>query len=288
MFNQPKSAMSVVIATLGADCLAKTIECLNQGSVVPEEILICIPVENMDRVAYLKFNNIRILPTNVRGQVPQRILGFNNVSHEVVMQLDDDISVDEFCVERLLETLHALGPEVAVAPALLDQESGSSVYKKSEKNRFLLALYYWLMNGSEGFAPGRIDKSGSSVGLDPAMSPGAIHDVEWLAGGCVIHYKKNLVLENFWPLPGKAYYEDVVHSYLLRQKGIRLVIETTARCSIELFSHSSFQPREFVVNLYRDYLGRRYFMRRFSRNSPRIYLFYVTRILSYLRTRFRA
>lgn len=281
-------AVTVVVATLGGDSLAATIESLNRGSISPAEILICIPSENAPRVMGLHFKNLKILQTNFRGQVAQRLYGFQNARHDIVIQLDDDILVDMFCIERLLETLHALGPKVASAPAMLDQKTGSSVYTKPAKNRYLLALYYWLMNGCDGYKPGTIDKSGSSVGLDPALSEARFHDVEWLAGGCVAHYKKNLVLENFWPLPGKAYYEDVVHSCLLRQKGIRLVIDSTARCSIELFSQSSFKPGEFVVNLYRDYLGRQYFMRRFSRNSPRIYLFYVARIMSYLRARFKA
>jgi hypothetical protein len=151
----------------------------------------------------------------------------------------------------------------------------------------VLALYYWLMNGPRGYEPGRIDRSGSSIGVDPSVAPAPLYDVEWLAGGCVLHYKENLVMENFWPLPGKAYYEDVVHSSILAANGIRLVIDPTARCSLELFSQASLKPGDFFRNLYRDYLGRRYFMRRFSRQSFRIYLYYLGRVLSYLFSRLK-
>lgn len=282
IYRQPKDAVSVVIATLGGESLCVTIAALNRGSVPPTEILICIPAENAEKVAHLKAENIKILETNFRGQVPQRIWGFNQVSCDVVMQLDDDISVGEFCVERLLTTLRRLGSKVAVAPALLDRATGYSVYKKPLDNGVLSSFYYWMMNGAAGYAPGRIDKSGSAVGVNTSASGVALHDVEWLAGGCVMHYRSNLVRKNFWPLPGKAYYEDVVHSCLLSEQGVRLVIDASAHCTLELFREASVTPKEFFRILYRDYLARRYFMCRFSRQSPRIYLYYLIRGLSYL------
>lgn len=279
--------ITVVIATLGGDSLAATIRSLNSGSLVPAEILVCVPAENAPKVAHLHGGTTNIVKTDFRGQVAQRGAGFQRASNALVMQLDDDLLLDKFCLERLAATLHLLGPKAAVAPALLDVQTGQSVYKKPAKHGIILALYYWLMNGPEGYQPGRIDRSGSSIGVDPAVSPAPLYDVEWLAGGCVLHYRQNLVMENFWPLPGKAYYEDVVHSSILAANGIRLVIDPSARCSLELFSQSSLKPGDFFRNLYRDYLGRRYFMQRFSRQSFRIYLYYLGRLLSYLFSRLK-
>lgn len=286
MQMQANQRVSVVIATLGGGSLNSTVELLNRGSIRPAEILICIPVEDAGKVSHMQFDNIRILQTDCRGQVAQRLIGLMSARQDFVMQLDDDVFVDVVCVERLLTTLQTLGAKVAVAPALIDRKTGNSVYKRPVKNGLLLSTYYWLMNGSDGYAPGRIDKSGSSIGVDPSTSDAAIHDVEWVAGGCVLHSRTNLVLENYWPLAGKAYCEDVVHSGILKSKGIRLVIDARARCSIELFDESSFEPKDFFSNLYRDFVGRRYFMRRFSRQSPRIFLFYLTRALNYLYKRF--
>lgn len=280
-------SITVVIATLGGDSLAATIQSLNSGSVRPAEILVCVPAENAPRVAHLKGGNTSIIETDFRGQVAQRRAGFQRASNALVLQLDDDLVLDEFCLERLSSTLQLLGPKAAVAPALLDVQTGQSVYRKPAKHGAILALYYWLMNGSQGYEPGRIDRSGSSIGVDPSVSSAPLYDVEWLAGGCVLHRRENLVMENFWPLPGKAYYEDVVHSSILAAKGIRLVIDPGARCSLELFSQASLRPGDFFRNLYRDYLGRRYFMRRFSRQSFRIYLYYLGRVASYLFSRLR-
>lgn len=279
---QQDPGLSVVIATLGGPTLRSTVEALNAGSFVPTEILICIPDGDSSKVNDLEFANVKIFPTNFRGQVPQRIYGFERCGCAMVMQLDDDLLVDELCLQRLVNTGLALGPNVAVAPALVNKKTGSSVYTKPRRNGFVASVYYWLMNGWEGYVPGRIDKSGSSVGIDPFISTASLHDVEWLAGGCVLHRKENLVVENFWLLPGKAYYEDVVHSSLLRAKGVRLVIEPSAICALEIFDQTSFSSKEFFLNLYRDYLGRTYFLRKFSRWSPRIYFYYLGRIASYL------
>jgi GT2 family glycosyltransferase len=282
-----KGDITVVIATLGGDSLAATIESLNSGTLVPAEILVCIPAENASKVAHMGGGTTSIVKTDFRGQVAQRGAGFQCASNALVMQLDDDLLLDKFCLERLAATLHTLGPKAAVAPAMLDVQTGQSVYKKPAKHGALLALYYWLMNGPQGYDPGRIDRSGSSIGVDPSASAAPLYDVEWLAGGCVLHHRENLVMENFWPLPGKAYYEDVVHSSILAANGIRLVIDPSARCSLELFHQSSLKPGDFFRNLYCDYLGRRYFMRRFSRQSFRIYIYYLGRVLSYFVSRLK-
>lgn len=279
--------LSVVIATLGGESLASTIQSLYSGTVVPAEILVCVPMENAPKVAHLQDGITSIVKTDFRGQVAQRSAGFRRSSHELVMQLDDDLLLDRSCLERLTRTLHSLGPKAAVAPALLDEKTGQSIYKKPAKHRVVLGLYYWLMNGTSGYAPGKIDLSGSSIGVDPSANSARLYDVEWLAGGCVLHRRENLVMENFWPLPGKAYYEDVVHSSILAANGIRLLIDPRARCRLELFHQASFKPGDFFWDLYRDYLGRRYFMRRFSRQSFRIYLYYFGRVLSYLVSRLK-
>lgn len=274
--------VTVVIATLGGDSLKETIEALNRGTVVPDEILVCIPVNEAPRVKDYFCPNVKVIVTDCRGQVAQRAVGFHSASHNVVMQLDDDIFVDKYCIEHLLETLRTYGPKVAVAPALMNLSTGKSVYKKPEKNKFLQQIYYWLVNGAEGYQPGKIDKAGSSIGIDPEGEDKKLFDVEWLAGGCVMHYRDNLVLENFYPFTGKAYFEDVIHSYHLRNKGISLKVDSRARCWLESASTSSYGPTEFFRHIMPDYRARKYVMRLYSRSSSRIYLYYFISYLSYV------
>src|ERR1700753_3022901 len=83
--------ISVVIATLGGDSLSGTIASLMNGSKPPAEILICIPAAHAGKVSALASDVVKIIPTEVKGQVKQRAFGFTQAKYPLVMQLDDDI-----------------------------------------------------------------------------------------------------------------------------------------------------------------------------------------------------
>ena len=273
-------SVSVVIATLGGPTLLPTIELLNRGSVVPGEILICIPEAEAASFAMPQIGNIKIIATSIRGQVAQRAVGFRAAANEFVLQLDDDMSIDSNCIERLLEVVKK-EPKVAASAALIDVVSNESVYKNKRSGTILDAIYQWLMNGKRGYQQGRIDKAGFPAGVDPLLGSEAPIDVEWIAGGCVMHRRENLILEPFFPFPGKAYCEDIIHSHHLSARRIRLVVVPNARCGLEIISPLDVPWRRLRKELYADFKARRYFMRLSGRGLARMYLFYAIRLLSY-------
>lgn len=279
----PFPAISVVIATLGGPTLVTTLQMLNQGSVVPSEILVCIPQHEAPRVAGLDFPNLRVLVTDCRGQVAQRVQGFRAAVNPLVLQMDDDMLPASDCLCRLRQSLLAHGSQCAVAPALVDRSTGFSAYRKPIANAWLLRLYYWFMNGRRGYVPGCIDLAGNAVGVDSdAVQPQQVVPAEWLAGGCVMHYRENLLLENYFPFVGKAYGEDVIHSHLLRNQGIALLVDTGARCELDLIYSSSMGWSDFWKSLCGDWRARRYAMRLRGRNSSRIVFIYLVSFISYL------
>lgn len=279
--------VTVVIPTLGGPSLGSTIEALNRGSTVPAEILVCIPAAEAKRAADRLTTNVKIVATDCRGQVAQRACGFRLASHDHVMQLDDDMLVDVECVERLLGTLRRLGTGVAVAPALMNVATGRSIYRMPYRPGALRSFYYWLMNGRAGYEPGKLDKSGSAVGVDPGDARDVVYDVEWLPGGCAMHYRRNLVLEDFYPFPGKAYCEDIVHSWHLTRRGIALKVDGGARCWMELTDFESMGQLDYLRYLAVNYRRRRYFMRLYSRWSPRTWLFYLINYANYQRRKLK-
>jgi len=270
--------MTVVMATLGGDTLKGTIEQLNRGSVVPAEILVCIPEQEAPHIANLLFPNVRVIVTKCRGQVAQRAIGFQNASHDVVMQLDDDIIVDEDCVERLLQTLIKYGPHVVVAPALLDRSSD----KILRMNDTMLRIFYFLVNGRDGYQMGAVSRAGTEFGYDPSRIKEGVYDVEWVPGGCVIHFRENLITENFFPYEGKAYCEDLLHSYHLIKKGVRLKLDMSACCSLENVSTASYGIKEFINTISADYRVKKYFVRLSSRSYLRMHLYYIALVSNYL------
>lgn len=251
--------VSVVIPTLGDDCLKQTINQLNSGTLIPDEILICIPQENANKVNNLIFENIKILKTSFRGQVAQRAYGFERVSNGLVLQLDDDIHLKEDCLEKLVTFIHK-HPGSAVGPKFIDRNNSkyhSYLYKDKKDSTFLEKLSFYILNGNKGCQPAALSKAGIYMGIPE--KPDDWLEAGWLPGGCILHQKENLVLINYYPVTGKAYWEDLFHADYLREKGVLMHRVGGAECTVDFSGNkqmkSSFFIREFlkvlkISNLY--------------------------------------
>jgi hypothetical protein len=285
--SQEVTPLSVVIATLGGNTLLTTIEQLNHGTLVPLEILICIPMQESSRIENLNFKNVRVIRTICRGQVAQRAIGFQQAAYEFVLQLDDDMFVDKHCVENLVNTMRSHGPKIAVGPAMVTMPSGVSCYRETG-NVLLMKIYYWLINGSFGYEPGKITKAGTSPGIDPGLAQKEIVEVEWLAGGCLLHHRDNLILENFYPLKGKAYCEDLIHSFHLTSKGLKLIVCIDARCGLfETSSYPDVPFPPFLRSRLDDLKARKYFVQISGKSIFRMYIYFIIIILWDIRDRIK-
>jgi hypothetical protein len=241
---------TVVIATLGNTNLIETINQINNGTLKPQEILICIPKEYIQKVQnLLHLNNIRIISTNIKGQVQQRIEGFKKVKTDFTIQLDDDILVDENCFHTLIKNLKFSGNNSAISPSLYFRNSKESCYKHTFFNSKLMRFIYC----NNGDVNGKITKNGGGFGFDHSLIKNHTIELEWLPGGCVAHHTKNLIIENFYPFSGKAFYEDVYHSILLRKNGIKLFVSKTAICYIDEFEKMNYNPFFLVKAYIHDY-----------------------------------
>ena len=280
--NEPtdnyKAALSVVIPTLGGECLKETIEQLNRGSVVPAEILVCIPEREAPRTAGLDMPNVKVIVTKCRGQVPQRAIGFQSAAYDLVMQLDDDIHVEPDAVASMHRSLTESGPRAAVAANLI----GTSAAPFAGMNRKMMRLFYFLVNGRDGYRTGTVSKAGTEISVTADDAGAGAIDVEWMPGGCVMHWRENLIKDNFFPYPGKAYCEDLLHSHLLAEKGISLKLDLGARCFFNSFPTASFGPVEFIRNLRGDYRARKYFVALSSRSLVRMHLYYACVVSNFI------
>ena len=227
--------LSVVIATLGGDTLRVTIEHLDSGPRIPAEILICIPEEESHRVESLSSKNIKVIKTPCRGQVAQRAYGLGRIQQPLVMQMDDDTVLRSDDLIGLMQALEKVGKGNAIAP----------VYKHVETGRYITqihrgaagwveSLYAWLICGAPwGMRRmGVISPAGIGYGVDPERCGTRLFETEWLPGACVLCYREDLFAENYYPFPGKAFTEDLVHSILWRKQGVRLWVEPKVICSM--------------------------------------------------------
>lgn len=272
-----KTRVSVVIATLGGELLKDTIESLNSGSIKPHEILICIPIEFADRVKHFSCPNVTVIVTQDKGQVAQRTKGFLSASCPYVLQLDDDIILDENCIKYLLVEIQKK-QQVAVSPMLYEIDTRLyhqfMVFTKSLSiiDRIILLI----INGNEGYMPGKISKSGVNFGLPEV--PGNVENIDWLPGACVLHRKKNLITHNYYPLKGKAYAEDLFHSRLLIDSGIELNRVGTAKCYVDFVSNKVSFVQLFTT-YYRYLRAMRFYVRNKHKGTARLHIFVLVMII---------
>ncbi len=239
--------ISVVIPSLGGKNIVGTIEALNQGTLIPDEVLICVPENTVLDLSV--FSNCRIIFCEKRSQVAQRAKGLSLAKNPFVLQLDDDTLLDERCLETLLESLKKLSENSAIAPAILDLATGESIYKNEVKNTWFRNFYLYLINGKNKYIPGTVTLVGSYFGPIYALGENKIIKVEALAGCCVLHRQTNLIFSDYYLFSGKAYGEDLVASYLYERKGIKFYVNCSAICFTPLAPLADFSMLELIKDL---------------------------------------
>lgn len=225
--------ISVVIATLGGNSLSVTIESLLNGSKIPNEILICIPVDFVSNVSSLATDVVKIIATEVKGQVKQRAFGFSQTRFPVVLQLDDDILLEKDTLKEMTAQLIYLGKGNVLAPVYYGQHSGLCIH--ALQNGFAKNVFdYFICAAPWGVNKmGIVSKIGLNYGVDDTYCTEILKRSEWLPGGCVLSFKEDLVLQDFFPFTGKAYCEDIYHSYFRKLAGTKLWVATRIKVFIE-------------------------------------------------------
>ena len=105
---------------------------------------------------------------------------------------------------------------------------------------------------------------------------------DWLAGGCVLHHSNQVYLDNFYPFEGKAYSEDLFHSFYLKKSGINLYSNTKTFCYLDWPP----EPRTRLVQREEKNVLK-YFIKLSGRSLLRfkIYNYYIflIKVLNYLK-----
>jgi len=267
--------ISVIIATLGGVQLHDTIKSINTNTIIPFEILICIPIQESYNITFQLPDNVKICISETRGQVAQRLFGFTLAQGEFIMQIDDDLILESNTIELLLNSLITLPNNSAIAPSIFVIQTKQSFYKRPPSTKGL-NFYYFLINGMNGYKPGTLTKAMTNIGVDPDDSNELLTRSEWLPGGCVLHYRKNTINFNYFPFNGKAYCEDIYHSIYLTEKGINLFFHNTARIWLSE-TDIDYSLNEKFLNFLKDFKVRIYLAKKFPSGKSifSIYLYYV-------------
>ena len=269
--------ISIVIATIGNRNLIPTINSLNNNTIRPDEIIICIPSNDANKFEKLKsFSNTKIVKSKYKGQVKQRIEGFKNVKNDVVLQLDDDIILKEDCLERLINVL-TKKRSCAVSPNLYDIDKKKSIYDRDQG--WKRKIFNLFSHGKFNIKKGIITNSGFESYPIINENNKEIISSEWLVGGCVMLYKKNLILNDYFKFEGKAYCEDLYHSILLKENGIKLFIDPSSIAYLKIEKEKFIS---YITNLKNDIRIRKNLVLRENLNIYRMYFVYIILIFKRL------
>lgn len=227
--------VTVVIPSLGHECLIDTVRWLNSTGPIPAEILICVPKDVSVDANLAAMENVRINWVPFRGQVRQRAEGFRIATNELVLQLDDDLRLSGDDLHQLVVELEDLGPGNAIAPVLMDRSTGDALCRLPSGLRGTVeSIIATLLRGARWGASrlGTVSRFGHNYGVDPGAMSAERVAVDWLPGGCILHFRAGLVTDDYFPLQGKAYAEDLIHSWLLTEADVRLWVTRKARCGV--------------------------------------------------------
>jgi len=265
--------LSVVIPTLGGIELEDTIEALQNSSIRPMEILICIP-NSSELLAEIDLSdNIEIIRTKKKGQVYQRMIGFLAVKGDLVLQIDDDIILVKNAIKRLVYCLDSLSGKAAISPNLLKQGTDQSAFSRNS-NTISRRFSDWVLNGRSGYKPGVLSLSGVGFDLDFNDNTQENTESEWIAGTCILHRSQNLITQDFFPFSGKAYSEDIIHSILLRQNGVKLYV-----CNNAIAYVGATPYPDSLIEFYRQYQATKYAVNLQRKGFVRLNLFSFLRLI---------
>ena len=100
---------------------------------------------------------------------------------------------------------------------------------------------------------GKTNYKNLNIGIDPNFVEDEIIEVQWIPGGCKMMYTDELVSDDYFKFQGKAYYEDIIHSKILRQKKIKMLISKDSICKTDTVKFS-YSEIPFIKNIVKKTL----------------------------------
>lgn len=270
--------ISVVIPTIGSRDLKNTLDSIVKSSIEVNEIIISLPpgcIINKD--LFINYNNLKLHYSKFKGQAIQRIEGFKIAKNDLVVQLDDDIVLEKKCLELMAVFLEK-NNQSCIAAHFYNIDNGKSIYEN--QNNIKQRVLNFFKNGINTSIYGEITKSGfeSYPNLSELKSP---FKSGWIPGGCVMHFKKNLVLKNYFPFKGKAYSEDLFHSIELKKKNIELFYHPDAIAYLKVVNEK-FSYKDFKKFISDDIRIRKKIVHDNNLNPIRMQLVYIIKYLRYI------
>lgn len=277
-FKKNKNRISVVIASLGSKKLIETIKYLENSTLKPSEIIICLPVSKKKKITGKKIN-IRTIYSNKFSQTHQRIEAINSAKYNIILQMDDDLILDKNCIREMYKSLIKQGEKNVFGSILYDSNINEYFfrYKYQAVYQFFREIYHThICLSPKGIKKmGSLSKLGINHGVDPRYVKGnrKIYKCDWL-NSFVMGYREDLKHQIRYPFSGKSYGEDIMNSILRKKNKINHFICMNSQYTIrkENLKYSIFTKIKNFLNIIRSQY---YILNLIKGNKKRFFIYII-------------
>ena len=270
--------LTIIIPSLLSNIEERWIEQINSFNQQKIHIIISIPPNLSKKNKFItKFDKgILVVRSNKKGQVNQRQYGYKFVKTDYLMQMDDDIFISIKNLKILLNQFEDLPRKSCIAPrVIIEKHRSKELFFKKYINLFFYNHYKP--------RAGTISKSTFEVSHNFSFdSNKKIESVDWIPGGISLIRKEYIITKPYFNFKGKAYCEDLMHSNLLINNGIKLFISNKSFYKTEQKNYKDLKIKDFVEFIKNDFKARNYY-RKAIKNSfiPFLIAFFLL-IVNYL------
>ena len=242
--------ISVVIASIYPEKVNEILNKIKKWSITPSEIIFCFPFSFKKKInKFSKNKKVKIIFSQKKGQVHQRLHAFKYTKNKIILQMDDDVVLKKNCLEIMYKTLINTKGRNVVGAIVFDHNIKNYLYKESSNILFLALQKFYegaILKGNYFETNmGKISKIGYCFNLNPFLMKNKITKVDWLNSLC-LSYKKDTIKYNYYPFSGKALCEDLINSIERNKIGISHLVPKNARFSM---------PRETIKNSLKQKLN---------------------------------
>lgn len=273
--------ISVVIASVGGKQLFKTLDSLINSEFVPIEIVVSLPPKVKISKIKTDLTAIKIVNSDVKGQVKQRIFAYQFCTSEFILQSDDDIYYSELCLKKMFDTLNSMGQGVVIGPVFMNFSTQNVITKFQSGLRGLLKNIFDLCICLAPWGTkkmGKISKIGIGYGVDVNLIDNEMpFEVSWLAGGCSMSYKSDVISEDYYPYSGKAFGEDILQSLERKRLGLKMYILPGCKAYFLDMADCKLDSKSLISNIR----AQRLILEKINGN---IIFFYIWALIFYIKT----
>ena len=269
--------LTIIIPSLLSNINSRWIDQLNIFNQKKINIIISIPPNLSKKNKFLnKFEKgILIISGDKKGQVNQRQYGYKFVKTDYVMHMDDDIFINIRNLKILLDQFEKLPKKSIIVPRLTMQKD---INKKLFLEKFKNLLLYKQLKPKAG----TISKSTFEVPHNFSIdSNKEIESVDWIPGGISITRKENIIQNQYFNFEGKAYCEDLIHSNILKNNGVKLFISNKSFYKTELIKFNELKVIDFVKFIKNDFKARNYYRKIIKNPFIPFFTVYLLLIINY-------